>query len=504
MKVLFTKKTDKVEVTGKLSDDKLKLFIDVVKLDTSTVTGDNLTFIIKEFVKEELLDLAVLEDIAKSLHKGEKVSERRIAKGKATEVGQDGKILLLVKKFSKQADIRPDSKGFVNYSDLHLFDNITKDQILGRIYPPKKGADGVSALGEVLPGKLGQLVKPKIDKTIVVKKSERSDEEFEVLVSQAEGMLVEDQGILGIKDQLNIDGDLDFAWGNIDFIGKVVIKGEALKGFTVKAKKGIELNGGLSGANLNCAEGEIKIKGLARSSEISRVISSGDLTLNMAQELDAEVAGNIIITKQALDCKLRSAKGVSALQGEIIGGKTYAVCGVEAKNIGNQRGITTEIFLCSDIETTAEYMRLAAEIQSHEKAFELLKLHLGPLAQNPARIQLLKEPHRGKMQKLLAKLREVEGSKVKLDERRAAMLLEGHSSQSTRVNVIDTIYDGVVIHAGKNEYKQVGELKGPKSIDYLSKEERFEVGALKPLECQMEQTKTGGGNVTGKPEKAAK
>ena len=54
---------------------------------------------------------------------------------------------------------------------------------------------------------------------------------------------MEDSGKISIKPELTISGDLDFRYGNIDFIGKVIVSGDVLQGLNIKAGKGIEVRG---------------------------------------------------------------------------------------------------------------------------------------------------------------------------------------------------------------------------------------------------------------------
>jgi len=483
MKVIFQKENEVIKYAGKLSDDKLKLFLDAERVGSGTFTRDGLIALLSAHLKAELIDPGVIDSIAHELNKGVKVEGRRIAKGKEAQIGANGKLLLLVKKFTGQGEVSIDTKGKASYSELHLFDNIQKGQIIGRVYHAKPGVDGATATGDKIPAKTGQPFKPNLDKSIQVKKAEKAEEDFDLLIAAEEGYLAEDAGRLTIKTELVVDGDLDFRFGNLDFIGSVVIKGDANRGFSVKAKKGIEVKGGYNGAQLLCAEGDIRIKGVARGSEIGKILSGKDIYMTLAQEVDASAVGNIVIEKQALDCSLRSSGIISLPSGSLAGGHTYAVCGIAADTIGNKAGLQTLLTLCSDVETTREYAKLQADIDSHEKALKLMELHLGPFVTNPQRIEVLKEPHRTKMKQMLLKFTQVKGSKEKLLLKREEMLKGGHSSSIMRVNANKTIFGGVVINAADQVFRIQDQFNGPVSIDYKAEEKKFESGPLQALEC---------------------
>jgi hypothetical protein len=297
MKPVFSKTTERLLLIAKLSDDKMKLFLDVEPLvpapkeeppaeaaptpeapaaagpdpvtapsTTQTppapaapeksqtpkketakgppppvplvppVTRDELLAMLKEFMSLEYLAIDVIDDIAQILSGGKKVEERRIVKGVEPENGADGKILFLVKRLSGEVEISVDSKGLANLRMLHLFDNIAKGTIVARVYPPKNGVDGRDALGKVIQSKPGKPYKVNLERSLVLKASDSREDTFQIIVAESEGYLSEDGGRLAIREELVVNGNLDYHMGSIDFIGSVRIKGDVLPDFSVKAK----------------------------------------------------------------------------------------------------------------------------------------------------------------------------------------------------------------------------------------------------------------------------
>ena len=130
--------------------------------------------------------------------------------------------------------------------------------------------------------------------------------------------------------------------------------------------------------------------------------------------------------------------------------------------------------MCSDVEASHEFGKISAEIDQHKKAIELLEMHLGPLVKNPSRVQLLKEPHKGKMQKLLAKLDEVRKSEKVLQGKKAEMLGQGHSNEGRKVNFLETLFPGVHVIAGDKVYVSKEEHKGPGTLKLNIEKGEFE------------------------------
>lgn len=470
------------------TSDHLKLFIDLELKAGQGPSSSQIFALLEKHVKGNFIDSSVLDDIAKNLKLGKNCKDRRVAKGLAAQIGQDGKLLILVKIFNGKIEVNPDDKTPKSLNDLHLFDNLTKGQVVGRVYPPKPGIDGKGVLGQVLSGAIGKPIKATFDKSLSLG-ALIPDQNYQPIIAEQEGFLCAEGEKLKISNEILVKGDLDYRFGNIDFIGQVKVSGDVMPGFNIRAKTGIEINGSVRGGSLASLQGPISVKEFVFGGESSRIISGQSFTAKMVQEVNADIKGNIVILKEARDSTLRACGTLSLVSGQLIGGDAYAVCGVEAKFIGSEGEKSTTIHLCSDVESTLEYAELLAKITAHEKAAELIKLHLGPLASNPSRIQLLKQPHRDKMQLLFKKFKQIEDSKINLLAEKLKLLESAHVNNILRVNVLGMIYPGVKIMAEDQVHTITEKLKGPISIDYIKEEKKFVVAALKPLECSIHEKK---------------
>ncbi len=489
MKVVFSKNTEKYNLVGKIPPDKLKLFIDLETIGSHKVTRSEILEALKEKVKTEVIDQGVLDSVVEAANLGEKVVERRIAKGHEAQAGADGKLLLLVRPYTGKAEVQVDSKGKASYQELNLFENIKAEQIVARIYPPKAGVDGMDALGTKIASKAGKPLKPNLDKTLQIKKSERAEDDFDVVVATQDGLLADESGRLTVRTEFVVDGNLDFHVGNINFIGSVRVKGDVNPGFRIQANKGIQIMGSATGAYLQCLDGDIEVKGIVIGGKGAKIICSKNLKLGLAQEMEAEVGGDIIIEKQALDCTLRTASALFVTKGDLVKGQAFVVRGVQANDLGNASGVETKIHLCSDIETSGEYAQLASNILSHQNAVSVVEMHLGPYASNPARVQLLKTPHREKMQTLLTKLQALKASLHGLEEKKVAMLGGGHVAEAVRVNFNQGLFPGTQVIAGAEHFSVKEKLTGPLTVEFNPKDKKFTQTEFKALEQAVTEEK---------------
>lgn len=478
----FVVKSENLTVEGTVSPDKLKLFINAQRTGEATFKRADLIQILT--TKAPLADwiIGVLDDIVVCLNSGQEIKDRLVSKGALPEPGRDGKLVLLVKKFSERGTVKIDKRGYADFRDLHLFDNVTAGQIIGRVYPPKPGIPGKDALGNVLAAPPGKPAVVNLDASIQLRPSP-SGEEFEVLIAQTDGFVAEETGRLLVKTELVIKGDVGPHLGNIDFLGSVKVGGDVGPGMVVKARDGIVVMGGVNGGSLFCTKGDIVVKGFYFGGPQSQIVCGGNVTLGVAQDVRAEVVGTITVEREAIDCRFRTQASFVAPKCSLVGGEVLCVCGVEAREIGNDAGKKTQVILCSDVETSTEFSRLVVQIESVETALRLVKLHLGPLALTPARIQLLCEPHRTKMTKLALKLRDLESARVTLIARKTRMLETSRVNETFRVNYVATFHSGGIIQAEEVVFEPKDPLAGPGSIDYLVERNEFVVGPLKPVVC---------------------
>lgn len=538
MKVLYTKTVGRVTLTAKVAPDHLKLFIDAEVVPPTipapssnapdaaapqpasvpttphaappspkpappgaapaaapkyipdpAVTREELFPLFEPVFNSKDMDQKVLDDVAKTLSKGEKVFDRRVRKGDPAEAGHDGKLLLLVRKFTGTGEIFTDEEKYASFMERHLFDNIVAGQIVGRVYPPKPGKEGKDIFGAAIPAPPSQPAKFSIDNTLKLEK--HPPEEYEVLISQLEGLLLENSGALTVKDELTLSGDLGLRLGNIDCIGRVKVSGNVASGITLRAKKGIEVGGGIQESILECPGGDVVVKGFAFGGARGKIVGGKEVKLGIAQELRVEAIKDIFIEKEAIDCVFRTQSLLRIPAGKLIGGEAFVVCGLEAKQLGNDVSKETIIHLCSDIETSTEYAVLMASIAAHDNAQRLVEVHLGPYARMPDRIQLLKQPFRGRMEKLYEKREEILVSRGKLTIKQETLLAEAHRSGILRVSVHGQIFPGVSIIAGEKRLDVQELITGPKTIEFDPKEQTFAIKAFEPVVCAFNAVDSG-------------
>ena len=131
-------------------------------------------------------------------------------------------------------------------------------------------------------------------------------------------------GKLNVYPVYEVRGNVDNSTGNINFVGKVVVKGNVLTGFEIKAEGDIEVEGVVEGAKLE-AGGNILLKRGAQGSGRGVLICQGSLVSRFIENCTVEAGGDII-ADAIMHCSISSKSSIElkGRKGLLVGGNTAA------------------------------------------------------------------------------------------------------------------------------------------------------------------------------------
>ena len=242
-----------------------------------------------------------------------------LAKGAKAREGSDGYI-----EYTFNTSLKPTPKmnedGTVDFHTLENVNHIKSGDVVAILHPEDRGDNGTDILGRpVYPRKVKRAV------FRYGKNMEVSEDKLK-LISKVDGHVTLENDKVFVSNVLELV-DVDASTGDINYSGSVMIKGNVLAGFSVKAAGDISVSGIVEGAT---------------------IIADGDITFNRGvQGMNKAVikAGGNIEADSILHSKVR-AKGTikaSGRNGLIVGGEVRSICLVEAKNIGNEMGTATVV-----------------------------------------------------------------------------------------------------------------------------------------------------------------
>lgn len=229
--------------------------------------------------------------------------------------------------------------GSVNYKEMISLNNVRKGQKIATRVPADEGIPGKAVTGEQIVPKKGKDVFFKLGKNVV------ADGDNMTLYAAIDGLVTKtDRDKINVFPIFEVNGDIDYNIGNIDFVGTVVIRGSVLSGFKIKAAGDIRVTGGVEGADLE-AEGSIEIGAGILGHNKGLIKANKDIKTSFIQEGNVQAGENVIVSQSIMHSQVRSGKNVvcSGAKGLIVGGVTQAGEKVTARTIGNTMSTATTI-----------------------------------------------------------------------------------------------------------------------------------------------------------------
>lgn len=218
-----------------LSSDELKAYIKLCVAD-SEFFGNARAKLMEEIVKS-LEKAGVVYGIKKEVLLNELRNNRQIliAEGIPPEHGEDSVVKMYEMK-KATPEIKEDGK--VDHYELNLINRVKIGDWLGERIEPTPGASGKSVKGNEIPAIPGKSHPLNYDR-----KSVREERKNGVtyLYALRNGAVCYEGDKISVSNHLEIDGDVDFKTGNIDFDGFVSIKGTVEDGFSVVSTQDIEI-----------------------------------------------------------------------------------------------------------------------------------------------------------------------------------------------------------------------------------------------------------------------
>jgi hypothetical protein len=261
-----------------------------------------------------------------------------IAWGTPTVEGENGSI---VEHFPREVnhEIKIDEKGIADYRSTNYVQVIQKGTAICDIIPPKEGQAGLRVTGEIIEPKKVHPAKPPMGTNTAV------SEDGEQLVATLDGHLLFSNGSFMIRPLLDVPGDVDYSTGNIDYRGDVHIHGDVRENFFVRATGNITVDGTVEAANVE-AGGDLLVSSGILGDNRATIKSGGCVRVKYLESCVVYAAqavyADCIMTARVFSDDLIS---VTTGRGTIIGGTLTAGRMIQAKMIGSQAGMKTELTL---------------------------------------------------------------------------------------------------------------------------------------------------------------
>ena len=331
----------------------------------------------------------------------------------------------------------------IDYRSVSPFIIVKKGQALAKRKSRKEGRNGRDIYGGEIPY---GTVRPE-----GVSAGENTHSDGAFIYADINGQLIEEKGILNVRDSLEIKGPVGYRTGHIVFPGNVLIEGPVSDGFkiysggsvTIKqtfdvteviAKTDLSVAGGIIGRGraLVKAGGELKTKFIENCKAACRKTIT----------IEAGIVNSSVYTMEKIEMNEKSM---------ILGSEIYAVRGVRTGSIGKKTGKSSKIHCGVDFTAQKEQENYNSELRiiaaRIKKLRELLE---SENAQNQAHEPDIPEDNRCKTQKTIEEtLAQMEEKQRDITAKASAVFARLYADENAVVEAKGEIAPGTLIEICK-------------------------------------------------------
>jgi Predicted polymerase, most proteins contain PALM domain, HD hydrolase domain and Zn-ribbon domain len=428
-----------------------------------TISPDNLTAVLyfhkaadsfrctaaqlESFLRSRGVVFGIRDDVLESIARDPKAyfySQTVVASGQPPIDGKDGVIRLVFDLDEEEHKPVELEDGTVDFKELSKIRNVKKGQLIAERVPAEAGVPGKAVNGEVIPAKNGKEARFRIGKNVVV------NPEQTAMYAAIDGMVAKtEREKINVFPVFEVNGDVDYKTGNIDFVGTVVIRGNVLTGFRVKAGGDIRIVGGVEGAEIE-ADGSLEITGGIMAGNKGFVRAGKNVKCSFIQDANVFAAEDIIVSQSIMHSNIRAGRSVICYgaKGLIVGGTVQAGEKVKARTIGNTLSTATAIEVGVAPELRGELAQLRQQQRQQGENLDKTNKALALLDQMAAAGQLSGDKLLMRSKLATTKrqvMEEMEIVKERILE--IEKLLE--DTENARVEAVNTIYGGTKIVIGR-------------------------------------------------------
>lgn len=376
------------------------------------------------------------EGLDRALASGPSGEPILIAEGAAPVHGKDGRVELLVGSI----DTLPDDEHSlrVNLRERHLIHNVMKGDRLAIVHPPEPGLPGYTVSGAVIPPREGQ---PR-DVTLEPNTALSPDDRNVIIASEDGHAFLRENGGIQVTPVITVPGDVDYAVGNIDFVGSLIVMGDIKSDFIVKVKKLLEVHGNIEDAQIEVGGNVIVKKGFVGRGK-GQILSGGCVAVQHVLNQTVNAAGDVLIEKESVNGNIRSGGKIISPHAMIAGGSLDAEKEIEVHTLGSADGSTAKV-------RSGRRGRILERLAGIEKEMKQKEKQLGEVKEAVFRLIRMKldvgnlGPDKELMLSKLQEVQKVLPQQIEaLHQEKLRLTGDLHKTSEARVIVRGTIHENV-------------------------------------------------------------
>lgn len=127
------------------------------------------------------------------------------------------------------------------------------------------------------------------------------------------------EGLITVKSLLNVRRDVDFATGNISFVGDIVVHGAVRSGFSIKARN-ILVKGTVEAATLEATQ-SIHVQAGVKGDKRADLRAKGSIKVKFCENATISAGKNLLVEGACMHCRLFIGNAL-AVRDRLVGGET--------------------------------------------------------------------------------------------------------------------------------------------------------------------------------------
>jgi uncharacterized protein len=416
----------------------------------------------KKNVNEGLDDQAIA-DIFETFSSGGEVFKHTIAKGKAPRQGKDGALEFLIEMEPNKVEVT-DAEGNMDFRDLNLIKEIHSGSPIVKVVAPDEGSDGLTVQGKSINVSKGRKAKYRLGRNV------RFDEETETIFATADGHVEVVDSLISVQEEFNVNKDVDFTIGNLNFIGSLSFEKSIPPGYLMEAGRDILVKETCKGSTLK-AKGNISVEGGITGSENSTIECDGKLSAKYINEANVISKGDVECFYEVVRSTIKAMGSFILESGAVRGAQVYAFSGMRVKDLGSPMGTPTLAAVGVDFSVDEKVEKLQQAIAQLDGQKSKLKEAIAPFMKNKLLLMKAPESKKSAVKTILNKIDGMD-AKAKKVEGMISDLEAKRFNKTKRVEINGGIEDDVTIQIGKKSKKMD---KGKRKGAFLYDTDSFEI-----------------------------
>jgi len=401
-------------------------------LGGTSLKADELKVFLAHYRISEGIIPEAVADLLHSAESGKSVPELLIAKGTLMVPGKDGQLILAVSDTSaSKAEVAGKDAGTINLRNVQTFLNVEVGQLIATLLPPTPGKAGKNVFGKEIPPQHGSAF------PLIMGQNVNWGDDGRSILALAPGWVCVNGAEISVQDVYVIDGDINFKVGNILINGFVEIKGDILDGFTVKTTKGIKVHGIIGVCTIE-SDGDIEFSGM-NGQGTGTIKCRGSITANYIYDTSVECAGDVSVDVEMRNANIKALGAIRVNKRGIVGGEYFALAGIESALLGNVTSLATNVVAGVNYHDLEELNSLFHELKQLISQFN-------------------------SSSKETVDIKAFSQKRAAITERTQEVRMRTYDKSNAKINVRNTLYEGVYITLGNKSTVIKEERKGPISI----------------------------------------